>query len=636
MSGIGGGYPAGPAWSRLQAVIGGQVLLAGTAGYEAARRPALARFAAARPAAVVRAGTAEDVAAVIGFARRHGLSVSPRAGGHCFAGRSSAGDIVLDLAAMRSVAVAEHGVATVGAGTLLGELDEALAAHGRAVPTGCGRGVGIAGLTLGGGMGLLGRRYGLTCDRLVQARVVLADGRILDCDDRRHPDLFWALRGAGGGQFGVVTSLAFATVPAPALTCFRLSWPASAAATVTAAWQSWAPAARDELTAELRLTACGDRVEVDVVGAHLVTDAATPGEHEAATGRVLDELTARIGARPAGRHLRTKSYRDGKDYLADAATAQAHPAARPDPADAQARIGDWVEYSKSEFFRQPLPEHTISALVDMLTTTTTTSATADRGAGAAVWRRVSFTPWGGAYNRVAESATAFAHRGESFLLEHLVRVHPGAPAGWHRAARTWLAGCWAVAHPWGTGRVYPNFPDPDLPDWAHAYHAGNYLRLTRVQRHYDPDAWFSFPQSLASPPPDGHRHTLSHTHIGMDAGGMARAATTTDVFNAVGDPGRRQILDALSDGERSVTELVERLRMSQPQVSKHLRVLREVAAVRVRDEGRQRMYSLNGPALRPIHDWIAVFEQTWTERYDRLDQLLVELESEEQEHDDDV
>ncbi len=110
---------------------------------------------------------------------------------------------------------------------------------------------------------------------------------------------------------------------------------------------------------------------------------------------------------------------------------------------------------------------------------------------------------------------------------------------------------------------------------------------------------------------------------------MARAATTTDAFNAVAEPRRRQILDALSGGERSVNELVEVLGLAQPQVSKHLRVLREVGIVDVREDGRQRFYRLNGESLKPIHDWVAGYARTWDERYDALDAVLSELTAKE-------
>ena len=111
---------------------------------------------------------------------------------------------------------------------------------------------------------------------------------------------------------------------------------------------------------------------------------------------------------------------------------------------------------------------------------------------------------------------------------------------------------------------------------------------------------------------------------------MARAATTTDAFNAVAEPRRRQLLDALADGERSVGDLVGLLGLAQPQVSKHLRVLREVGAVQVREDGRQRLYRLNGRALKPIHDWVSEYERTWDDRFAAVDVVLEELKQQEE------
>src|ERR687896_2571359 len=111
---------------------------------------------------------------------------------------------------------------------------------------------------------------------------------------------------------------------------------------------------------------------------------------------------------------------------------------------------------------------------------------------------------------------------------------------------------------------------------------------------------------------------------------MARAATTTDAFNAVAEPRRREILDLLAGGERAVNDLVNELGLAQPQVSKHLRVLREVGAVEVREEGRQRLYRLNGPALKPIHDWVRPYERSWSERFEALDVVLEDLKRKEE------
>jgi DNA-binding transcriptional ArsR family regulator len=123
---------------------------------------------------------------------------------------------------------------------------------------------------------------------------------------------------------------------------------------------------------------------------------------------------------------------------------------------------------------------------------------------------------------------------------------------------------------------------------------------------------------------------LIYAYIGIYIAGIARAATTADTFNAIAEPRRREILDALGGEERSVNELVSLLGLAQPQVSKHLRVLREVGAVDVREDGRRRLYRLNGPALKPVHDWVKNYEQLWSERFDELDVVLDDLKQKEQ------
>ncbi len=246
-----------PDWHALQGVLEGAVVLPGSPGYESARKPAISRFHAATPQAIVLCETPEEVSEAISFARRSGIETATRSGGHCFAGRSSTEGIVIDVRPMHSVSVS-GGVATVGAGTRLGEVYDALDGYGLTIPAGCGPSVGISGLTLGGGMGILGRRHGLTSDHLLGAQVVLEDGSIVECDEHNEPDLFWALRGAGGGNFGVVTSLVFGTVPAPPATAFHLTWPHAYAAEIVGAWQVWSPAAPDELTASLLMVAPSD------------------------------------------------------------------------------------------------------------------------------------------------------------------------------------------------------------------------------------------------------------------------------------------------------------------------------------------------------------------------------------------
>ena len=461
------GFPS-PDWAALRGSISGDVVLPGSPGYEAARKPAIANFHDAWPQAIVLCEIPEDVSEAISFARRSGLETAARSGGHCFAGRSSTGGIVVDVSPLRSVSVS-GGVATVGAGARLGGVYDTLDGHGLTIPAGCGPDVGIAGLTLGGGLGILGRSYGLTSDSLLAAQVVLANGRVVDCDEHNEPDLFWALRGAGGANFGVVTSLSFATLPAPDATAFRLTWPENRASEVMEAWQGWSPAGPDELAASLLLIATGDTEEppeVNVFGAMIGTGSDTEG--------LLEDLVARAGAAPASASLEHAQYRETKRYLAEHGPGDDRP--------------DGHQFSKSEFFRRPLPTEAVETLVE--------NFGAGRVPGQS--RELDFTPWGGAYNRVPADATAFAHRGELFLLKHTVTVEPDASTAEKEAALRWLGHSWATVRPWGTVRAYPNFPDPALEDWPRAYHGTNLERLARVKEKYDPDNLFRFPQSVPS------------------------------------------------------------------------------------------------------------------------------------------
>jgi FAD/FMN-containing dehydrogenase len=459
--------PPAPELDALQGAIAGDVVLPGSSAYDAVGRPQIARFRDVRPQAVVLCATATDVAETIALARRCALPIAMRSGGHCFAGRSSTSGIVVDVTPMNAVSVAD-GVATVGAGARLGDIYDALDERGLTIAGGCGPTVGIAGLTLGGGLGIMGRKHGLTCDQLLGAQLVLADGRTVECDEHRADDLFWALRGAGAGNFGVVTTLVFRTLPAPPATRFHLLWPHARAPSLIEAWQAWAPAAPDELAASLLVTAGGDADPEPVVhlfGAMLGT--------EDETTAVLDEAVVAAGADPASASLEHRPYREIKRHLAE------HGPGEPSE--------HGHAFSRSEFFGRPLPSEAIAALVE--------SFAKGRPAGQA--RELDFTPWGGAYNRVRADATAFVHRDERFLLKQTVVVEPDAARADAQAGRDWLARSWEIVHPWGSGRVYPNFPDPDLEDWADAYYGPNCDRLLAVKAKYDPDGVFSSPESLS-------------------------------------------------------------------------------------------------------------------------------------------
>jgi FAD/FMN-containing dehydrogenase len=455
-----------PDWNALQGGVSGEVVLPSSPHYETARKPAIARFDDVLPQAVVLCGTPEDVSEVISFARRSGLRTTTRSGGHCFAGRSSTQGIVIDVTPMRSVSVS-GGVARLGAGARLGDVYDSLEEHGLTIPAGCGPTVGISGLTLGGGLGILGRKHGLTSDHLLGAQIVLADGRVVECDERRDEELFWALRGAGGGNFGVVTSLLFETIPAPAATSFHLIWSDTQAPAAIDAWQAWAPFAADELAASLLLTASDEPERLPVVNVFGAMLGTTSDAEE-----MLEGLVVRVGADPMMASLEHASYRETKRHLAEHGPGDDRPQGHP--------------FSKSEFFGQPLPTEVITALMDNLGE--------KRVPGQS--RELDFTPWGGAYNRVRADDTAFVHRDELFLIQHSVVVDPKASAAEREAARSWLARSWALVRPWGSGRAYQNFPDPELEDWGHAYYGNNYDRLVRVKRRYDPEDFFRFRQSL--------------------------------------------------------------------------------------------------------------------------------------------
>ena len=252
-----------------------------------------------------------------------------------------------------------------------------------------------------------------------------------------------------GGQFGVVTSLVFATVAEPRATRFELRWPEAAAVDAVTGWQRWASAAPDDVTANLSLVAePGHPLRVTVFGVAL-------RDAEPATV-LLESLAVRVGVRPEIRH-QVLTWRDLKRSFAGPESYGAAPTV-----------------SRSEFFSRPMPASAVVPLIDEL------------AAGAAPGRReLNFTAMGGAYNRVPAGATAFVHRSERFLLDHVACE-----------GDRWLDRSWALAHAFASGRVYPNFPDPGLDDWATAYYGGNAERLRAVKRSYDPERLFRFPQAI--------------------------------------------------------------------------------------------------------------------------------------------
>ena len=447
-------------WAEFGRSLAGQLFVPRSEGYEEARRPFNARFDSLRPEAVAQCADSQDVVEAVRFAANKGIEVAVRCGGHSLAGLSSTRGLLIDVSPMRSITVTK-GLVHVGAGIRLGSMYEQLLDHGLTIPAGTCPSVGIAGLTLGGGFGLLGRRYGLTLDRLESATVVLADGSIVECDDSRDAPLFWALRGAGAGKFGVVTRFTFRPVMASStMSAFALTWPFAHAAEVLTAWQISAPNAADDFYAEMELSA-GENIldtpSVAVRGAGLAS--------ERDTRRLLDAMVDVVGLAPSSYNCGELSFRETIALHAGEGGEVSHQA---------------FHFAKSEFFDKPLPDSTALALI----------ATFEQSRRPGQSRTLYFAPWGGAINRRAADATAFAHRDHLFLIEHSALVDRGAKQADKAAADDWVKSSWASVHDAGSGSVYPAFPDPQLVNAESAYYAGNVARIREVKAMYDPDNFF--------------------------------------------------------------------------------------------------------------------------------------------------
>jgi FAD/FMN-containing dehydrogenase len=436
------------------------------------------RYDGLEPAAVAYVAHPDDIRTTLAYARAHGLRVAIRNGGHSYAGWSSGnGRLVVDVSELNRIRVS-GGQAVVGAGAKLIDVYRALTAKGVTIPAGSCPTVGISGLALGGGHGVVSRAYGLTCDSLTGATLITADGRQLTADAQTDQDLFWALRGAGNGNFGVVTELRFATHPAPQAVSGYLTWPWEKAAALVQAWQEWGPDQPDEIWSALHLDRSPSGTLTLSVSAFSL---GTYGELQNA----VDQLAARTGADASSVSLRRRGYEEAMEIYAGcssfSAEAQCHLPGTTPGRSPQGALERDTYAACSDFFDRSIPADGVQTLLDQMQ--------AARGGAASI----ALTALGGAVNRVSPTATAFVHRTSRMLAQYYTSWPAGTSGS---AAQAWLAQAHSAMKPYASGEAYQNYIDPSLTDWRTAYYGDAAARLAQVKQRYDPDRFFTYPQSL--------------------------------------------------------------------------------------------------------------------------------------------
>jgi FAD/FMN-containing dehydrogenase len=455
------------AWSALGAGLDGDLVRPGEAGYPAAHRLFNPMFDGARPAAVVRAQSLADVVESVNFARAHGLVVRPRSGGHSYVGASTGtGVLQLDTTRMDTVTVGS-GTVTVQAGARLFDVHQALDGHGRTLPTGSCPTVGVSGLTLGGGVGVEGRAHGLTCDALTEAVVVTADGRVRHASPTSEPNLFWALRGGGGGNVGIVTRFRFRTFPAQPAGFFFLHFRDQDAEAVVRGWLVRLGRMPRSSWANVHVDAVAGGLEVRIVGLSLTGDGrAEAAALEAAIGRDVTQAT-----------LFTRDHADAVRLLAGCSTKT----------DQQCHLTPQGQ----------LPREAFVAGSDVIAASATQL---DAGVGA-VRRRgraggsgsLLLDPLGGRISDVTRGASAFRWRQAKGIAQWYVGL-PAAPSddavrsarGWIRSGHTAMG-----AHSVGG---YVNYLEHGRP--LTDYYGANWTRLRQVKAAYDPTNFFHSPWSV--------------------------------------------------------------------------------------------------------------------------------------------
>jgi FAD/FMN-containing dehydrogenase len=432
-----------PKLRELQHLVAGPVLLPGNAAYADARLEYNARFDQ-HPLAVVRARNAHDVQQVVRWALKHGVRVIPRSGGHSYAGYSSGSGVVVDLGTLAGVHV-QDGTAVIGPGTRLINVYAQLASHGLTIPAGSCPTVALGGLALGGGVGLASRKFGTTSDNVVSMVVVTGDGTLRQVNAHSNPDLFWALRGAGGRNFGIVTSFRLRTRHVGSGSHFLKSFPWSSAATVVPEWQRWAHQAPPELFSICSLGAG----TLQVFGQYLGSES---------------RLRAALPAFLAGATTGSASYLDLMKRWAGC-LSESIPAC--------ATVHRTAFAAKSDYVAKPFSAGAVGTMTTWL----------ERGLGALL-----MDSYGGA---IRHGTGSFGHRNSLCSLQYYTSW-----SGDGTARLAWLRGFHAAMRPYVTGGAYVNYMDPDLVHWQHAYYGPRYARLVAVRKKYDPHRVFRFKQGV--------------------------------------------------------------------------------------------------------------------------------------------
>jgi FAD/FMN-containing dehydrogenase len=448
-----------PPLGELANELSGPVVARGTSGYDKARLLFNVRFDAAKPLAVAFCESALDVQKTIAWGRKHGIRIAPRTGGHSYGGYSTTPGVILDVTRMHAIH-ASGSTATIGAGARLVDVYTALSQYGRSIPGGSCATVGVSGLSLGGGHGFLSRKWGTASDNVAELELVTADGKRRVCNAQQNSDLYWACRGGGGGNFGVVTRWTFRTHPVAGVATFRVEWPWTQAATGFAAWQKFAPHAPDELFSVFSFShVAGSTPRAVAVGQLL------------GTKDRLSSLIAPLAnaGTPTAVGVVSRTYVDSVHFWAGCSDLDAcHAPIRP------------IFAAKSDYARKPLSPTAIKTI------TASIAAAPTRGI-------LLLDSYGGAINRVPKAATAFVHRDMLFSFQYLAYWSDSAEGA---ANVAWLRGFHAAMRPYVSGEAYVNYADPDLKNWPQAYYGSNLARLVAVKKKYDPARFFRYAQGL--------------------------------------------------------------------------------------------------------------------------------------------